>query len=369
MSTFPTPTPTEVLHSLTLLRSADPLARLQGIKTLRLVHGDPRVRQVFEYLYEQDPAPAVRQAAWQALQEGAPTIPAPKPHVGETADAALAPVALASDTMNPSPSSQKAQPYVRAPRRPAPPPSDGPFLLDPTNRKLISEERQRIAAQKKRGRGAFWLAAIVFLLMGVLWALVLPQIRDAYRLDHHGAQAEGTVTALEARDGDYLLRYAYSVRQGESETPYDGEQSITESAYRQMRVGDPVRVTFWLDNPTLSRTEADDPSLETRDRLILGASALAVLALAFLSLGMVQRQAWLRRRRRILPGQIVSCEGTTDPDGDYKVKIRYRFRTPRGQVITAQTSQIRNDLRRKPLPRPGTAVAVYYRNAHAYRLL
>ena len=106
-----------------------------------------------------------------------------------------------------------------------------------------------------------------------------------------------------------------------------------------------------------------------RDRLVFGASALAVLALMFLSLGMVQRQAWLRRRRRILPGQIVACTGHVDADGDYKVKIRYRFRTPRGQIITAQTSQIRNDLRRKALPRPGTAVAVYYRNARAYRLL
>ncbi len=274
--------------------------------------------------------------------------------------------------MNPTSSPKKAQPQDRArvnQRRAAPPPDDGPFLLDPANRKLIAEERQRIAAQKKRGRSTFLLAAIVFLVMGVLWALALPQIRDWYRLDRHSAQAEGTITALEARDGHYTLHYTFSVRQSEAETVHEGQQEINEADYRRLRVGETVRVTFWLEDPNLSRTELDDPSLGMRDRLIFAAAALAVLALMFLSLGMVQRQAWLRRRRRILPGQIVACEGQVDADGDYKIKIRYRFRTPRGQIITAQTRQIRNDLRRKPLPRAGTAVAVYYRNAHAYRLL
>ncbi len=370
MSTLPTPTPTEILHSLALLRSADPSARLRGVKTLRWVRGDPRVQQVFEHLYEQDPAPAVRQAAWQALQESAPTIPAPKPHASTAVSAAYAPELPASDPMKKSPSSQKAPSTARAGQKNAAlPPNDGPFLLEPTNRKLISEERQRIIAQKKRGRGAFGLAAMVFLVMGVLWALVLPDIRDWYRLEHGGAQADGTITALEARDGGYVLRYTFSVRQNEAETVYEEQQETSENVYRRLHVDDPLRVTFWLNDPALSHADADDPSLETRDRLIFGASALAVLALMFLSLGMVQRQAWLRRRRRILPGQIVTCEGQTDADGDYKVKIRYRFRTPHGLAITAQTSQIRNDLRHKPLPDAGTAVAVYYRNAHAYRLL
>ncbi len=370
MSTFSTPTPTEILHSLTLLRSADPAARLRGIRTLRQVRDDPRVQQVFEYLYQQDPAPAVRQAAWQALRESAPAIPAPKPHAGHAVPSARGPEALASDAMNPSASPQKKMAKSRSNRRRSAPPSDeGPFLLDPANRKLIAEERERIATQKKRGRSAFLLAAVVFLIMGVLWALALPQIRDWYRLDRNGAQAEGTITALERRGGEYVVHYTFNVRQGETESTYEGQQQVTEADWRQAAEGDPVRVTFWLDDPTLSRIDADDPSLAMRDRLILGASALAVLALMFLSLGMVQRQAWLRRRRRILPGQIVACTGSVDADGDYKVKIRYRFRTPQGQLITAQTSQIRNDLRRKALPRPGTAVAVYYRNAHAYRLL
>ncbi len=369
MSLHPPPTPTEILHSLALLRSADPAARLQGLRTLRKVRDDPRVRQVFEHLYQQDPAPAVRQAAWQALQESAPTVPAPKPQKSTAKPPARAPEPSMSDAMNPTHASQKAASRARTGRRGAAPPEDGPFLLDPSNRKLINEERQRLAAQKKRGRSAFLLAALVFLVMGVLWALALPQMRDAYRLDRHSARAEGTVVALEPRDGSYVMRYTFPVRQGEAETLYQGEQTIAEADYRRLQTGESVQVTFWLEDPTLSRTEVDDPSLEMRDRLIFAASALAVLALLFLSLGMVQRQAWLRRKRRILPGQIVACEGQVDADGDFKVKVRYRFRTPRGQVITAQTSQIRNDLRRKPLPRPGTAVAVYYRNAHAYRLL
>jgi hypothetical protein len=58
-----------------------------------------------------------------------------------------------------------------------------------------------------------------------------------------------------------------------------------------------------------------------------------------------------------------------DDDGDYKILLNYRFRTPTDKVLTGEVRQIRNDLRQTPLPVPGTPVAVFYRNPRSYRLL
>jgi hypothetical protein len=76
------------------------------------------------------------------------------------------------------------------------------------------------------------------------------------------------------------------------------------------------------------------------------------------------------RGKRMLRGEIVSCTGQTDRDGDFTVKIRYRFRSPAsGTTLTAHSSQVRNDLKGATLPGSGTPVAIYYVSDKSYRLL
>ena len=83
--------------------------------------------------------------------------------------------------------------------------------------------------------------------------------------------------------------------------------------------------------------------------------------------GFVQRQR--RPVRHVIKGQLVACSGKVDDDGDFALKLRYRFRSPSGQILTGQTSQIRNDLKGAKLPKPGTRIAVYYRSDQSYLLL
>jgi hypothetical protein len=109
---------------------------------------------------------------------------------------------------------------------------------------------------------------------------------------------------------------------------------------------------------------ADHP----KDKLIITAVALTVAVVALLMLGVIRRQGGLLRRR-LLRGQVVECTGRVDDDGDYKILLHYRFRTPTDKVLTGEVRQIRNDLRQTPLPVPGTPVAVFYRNPRSYRLL
>lgn len=68
-----------IKRSLRLLRSDDPQQRMKGIGGLAALHDDLRVSQVFERLYESDPDPRVRRAAWYALYQNGPSVPAPRP--------------------------------------------------------------------------------------------------------------------------------------------------------------------------------------------------------------------------------------------------------------------------------------------------
>jgi hypothetical protein len=104
------------------------------------------------------------------------------------------------------------------------------------------------------------------------------------------------------------------------------------------------------------------------DHLIITAAALSGAVIALLILGTIRRRGGLRNRR-VLRGQIVECNGRLDDDGDFKIMLHYRFRTPADRELTGQVRQIRNDLRQKPLPRPGTPVAVFYRSARSHWLL
>ena len=77
MSAPQTPSSTDLLRSLRLIRSAAPEDRKRGIALLSKVHDDPRVNQVLERLYQDDPDPGVRDIAWQALQLLDPSVPHP----------------------------------------------------------------------------------------------------------------------------------------------------------------------------------------------------------------------------------------------------------------------------------------------------
>jgi hypothetical protein len=268
MSETKTSTSTDLLRSLRLIRSAAPDDRRTGIAVLSAVSDDPRVIQVFEHLYETDPDPSVREAAWRALRRTGPSVPAPGP--------ALA----APSGRNPGPAARP-----RTASAPVSRPSAGRalFLLNPANAAFVAREIKRIDSQKKRGRTALWLAVIVLLVVGMMWAFILD-----------------------------------------------------------------------TENPD--------------DHLVMTAAALSVAVVALLLLGLIRRRGGLRNRR-MLRGQIVECSGRLDDDGDFKIKLDYRFRTPADKVLSGQARQIRNDLRKKPLPTPGTPVAVYYRNDRSHRLL
>ncbi len=394
MSTISTPSSTDILRSLRLLRSTEPLERARGISILGHVTDDPRIQQVFEHLYESDPDPRVRHAAWQALHQSGPAVPAPGPVTvsrSVTAPQPVTPPERPSTPVRPNSSNEseaamgtsgrKSNPAGRksAPRRQSSPrrrssrgrSSSGTstFLFDPSNIHIISEEREQRTKQKRSGRAALWMAVLSLLVMLLLGSLVWSDMRDWNRL-RDGETGYAAITELSADKVVYT--FEVTAEDGTTEA-YEGNQAITATGYDDLVIlqeaGDPVEITYWPDDPNVSETLEDNPDHDQRDRLAVATLVMIIVALLFVSLGMVQRQIG-RKPLQVLPGQVVECTGQADADGDFKFKLRYAFKSPRtDQVITAQRTAIRNDLRGQPLPAPGTRVAVHYRSDRNYTLL
>ncbi len=352
----------EVLRSLRLLRSPDPEDRKRAIRFLSTMRSDPRVQQVFEHMYKKDPDPSVRQLAWRAMWPSDPSVPAPAPRQ-EAPPPAPAPVPIPADLAPPPP---LARPAARRPAR-LRRAWRQPFLLNPSNAPLVEQERARRAKRKKTARWTFRLGALLLLLMAVLWGALVPEWVRWFQFERDGVTVAGMVAEREQRGDDrYIVRYRYSV--GDEE--YAGEQRVTESAYDTLADGAAVSVRVLPDDPADARLDADGPEDQFRNWLTAVVAGLTLAALLMLLSAVLRR----RRALRIVPpavltGQVIACEGALDDDGDFKVKVRFRFCAPQGQALTGQARQIRNDLRDRPLPPTGAPVAVYYRHEQSYRLL
>lgn len=358
MSDSQTPTSKDVLDSLDLLRSDNPADRQRAIAILAPLREDPRVQQVFDHLYENDPDPHIRDLAWRAINQSGPSIPAP-------VQAPPAPVLQTQEAQ------AVAAPRARL-RMKGSDSSRSLFLLNPANAGFLARESKR--QRPRRVAGCLWLLlglalAVVALLLAV-W--IAPDWYDWYRLERDGVEVEGIVTGRRVADEvgrgeDHYLRYSFTVPLVALEgLEVEDAQAVTSRDYAALEDGDPVKVTYLLDDPDVSRIAQDDPLEE--DRYWMTALLVALVALTFIALGM----AFRRRKRnaaRLIKGQVVACTGMPDSEGDFMLKLRYRFHSPEGNVIVRQATQIRNDLKSTRLPEPGTPVAIYYRNDRSYRIL
>jgi hypothetical protein len=344
----------ELLRSLQLLRSADPEDRKRAIRFLSTVQDDPRVLQVLEHLYEKDPDPGVRQLAWRAIQLTDPSVPAPV--------------------------QRQAAPAPTPPPRTAPPPPPRmmragrehwvwrePFLLNPSNAPLVEQERERRARRRKVGRWTFVAGALLLLIVAVLWGVLVPFWVRWLDYERNGVNVPGVVQErIQAGDNDYRVRYRYTVNNAD----YEGEQRVTREEFDRLAEGAPVTVIVLPDDPASPWLVANTPEGWLRNWLTALVVALTLLALLLLLSAILRRRRALRiEAPAILTGQLLACEGAVDDDGDFKVRVSFRFRSPSGQTLTGQARQIRNDLRTRPLPPAGAPVAIYYRHDRSYRML
>jgi len=342
----------DTLHSLQLLRSADPADRQRGIEGLIHVAGDPRVLQVFEYLYEKDPDPDVRDAVWRVLSQQGPSVPAPAP-------------------------AERAAPARRRTKAPAP---RRAFLLNPANRVLAG--RYLTEGPTPARRGSRLIGAIVGALLlaaGFLAGLAAPAWYDWYRLREDGARAEAAITGLIApldpdADAPYAAAYQFRVSDapGSDAPDFFGEQRISADLHRWLAEArsQTLPVVYLPADPSVSRLDIVSPDDTRRERLAVLAGGAIVIAL------LVSLIDWIAQlpnkgalRGRLVRGQIVAAQSVTSKKNGPRLTVRFRFRSPKGRVITSEATRARSDLRSSAVPSPGTPVMIEYHSDRRFRLL
>lgn len=328
----------DIRHSLDLIRSSRPKDRTRGIAILSQMKNDPRVIQVFQILYRDDPDPEVRAAAWNALNPQGASVPLP---------AAVE-----------QPTSAR--------------PAHELFLADPANARLVA----RLAAHHTRlsckSRRIVWaMVGLALLLAGVFWGLVLPDWWRWYQLGEKGVTTRAVVTNLQERgNGRHVVIYRFTTGNPEdADAPtYSGEWRATLGEFRKLEEDELIPVVYLPSDPSMSRLDLRSPDNTRRLRRSLAAIALTLLAV-FLMLYDTYRRRRASLSNRLIRGEVVSCRGQMDPEGTYHIKLRYRFSTPNGQPISGQMTRTRNDLKNGSLPPAGTPLAVYYKGPRSYRVL
>jgi hypothetical protein len=365
MSQTIAPSQADILKGLEWLRSDDPEARARGIEVLCNVRDDPRIFKVFEHLYEHDPDLRVRQVAWHALKGTEPSVPAPvpkpepAPELDSAAEAVVAaPVAEAVTPPAADPPAAPAQPVAH--------PANELFLLKPSHEAVVVR-LQNTKRRKRSGLGLLVLAIVIALVAVVLALGVVPDLVDDYRLDQSGITVEGSITALSVVGDDYRVFYQFDTAHELEATTRHDDRPVTEVAYNDLSVDDRVLITYWPEDPALSRIDAPDPADIQRNRQLIAAAALGVLALLALGLSLNRRSA--ARRWRVVKGQIVACKVAVEGK-QYTVCVRYRVKSPEsGKSLDGKTCRVRNDLRDTTLPAAGTPVAVHYRHDRVHHML
>jgi hypothetical protein len=73
-----------------------------------------------------------------------------------------------------------------------------------------------------------------------------------------------------------------------------------------------------------------------------------------------EKQERLRSAGMILKAELIKAKEDASEDSRYNIRCEYRFTSPRGTVLTGNTSGLRRDIKKTDYPPPGTPMLVVY---------
>lgn len=215
------------------------------------------------------------------------------------------------------------------------------------------------------GNGGLVLVFFGLFFLLILGPFALNDITSANERNSSGRIATATITNRRISRGkstSYYLSYQFTTH---TERTIQREEGVNSSLYNQSPVGTALQVVYAENNPTNARLV-----LNSKNDLWIGmlVGGLFILPMVIGGLMMYQRVRRLNRHGMLLPGQLVSCKGSSGKNG-YTVTARYQFRTPEGPYLTGSSSSQRSDLRRTALPQNGTPVIVVWDGRKLHRML
>lgn len=244
----------------------------------------------------------------------------------------------------------------------------GLFVLNRANRKFVYGQRKRIGSS----RIIFLIAAIILVICAAIVISTSGTAGQLRQIEDTGTKVGGIVTDGHSVRGSrgsvsYYITYRYNV----DGVSYDQQQRVGSSTYNGLYIGDEVTVRYLPDSPSvsaLSGDNVDNTILAENDVMALVAIIVGGIFIAAL-LWTDRRNRALSHRGQLLPGEIISATGRRGSKGAFNVTLHYRFRTPSGEISEKKSTANRPDLRKMPLPPPGTPVLVLYVHDRFLRLM
>ncbi|MFC2038015.1 DUF3592 domain-containing protein [Chloroflexota bacterium] len=183
------------------------------------------------------------------------------------------------------------------------------------------------------------------------------------------SESQGQVLGrrMESDEGaTYFVTYRFVV----DDRVHTVENSVSKATYHSVEEGQSLTVRYAQRDRTITTIEPGRVGgLLAMTGFCLARNGI-VLWVTRPVVGEIFRRRKLARRGQRLAGEIIRCSGYKDSGGDFTVTVRFGFHSPQtGTRIEGKDSQIRKDLKGKPLPAPGTAVHVLYLDDETYMVL
>jgi hypothetical protein len=242
------------------------------------------------------------------------------------------------------------------------------FFFEPKSAAFVRGETDKLPTGSS---GCILLFMIPFVLAGLLiLGLTAREWVRTFALSTNSAETYGTFESKERDDSDDTTSYSVTYRFAVDDQVYVVEESVKYELYASADNGESLLVRYAMQDPNIASIK---PVSFVRP-LVLTAFCLVwcglVFGLTLFSLRKLRRRRRLAREGGLTDGELVYCSGYEDSDGDFHLKTQIRFRSPQTGVWLRETySPLRNDLKGKPLPRPGTPIHVIYIDDNTFEAL
>lgn len=224
------------------------------------------------------------------------------------------------------------------------------------------------------------LVAFVFTGIAVSYALVsvLGSLRRNADLNGIAQPAQAVVIdrriTSEGRTGSvqrYYLTYQFAIQPPDQPgVVYRRETETDLKGYTRFKIGSPLLIKYLPSDPNQSTIfEADFYPIEYDFYALMTLTPIILLVITLVwAIWVSVRNIRYERFGRVIKGEIISCFGKNIA-GRFTLVIEYKFPTPEKAALKGKFSREREDLRDKPLPKPGDPVAVLYVGKRTFRLL
>jgi hypothetical protein len=211
------------------------------------------------------------------------------------------------------------------------------------------------------------LPFLAFGLVMMVWGF--DYLQDDRRLSRDGVVTQGRMVEQRiSEDSEGVTRY-YITYTFVADTEYQRQQAVDRDLYNRYEYGAPVDIVYLASDPMQSRINGTSST-----EVILLAFGfcwtLVMLIILYFPLSNFRAERNLSKYGTTIEGEVIQAEAHTDSDGDYTVKVTYRYHSPhKNKTITRTHSFTHNAARNRPLPTAGQAISILYYRDNQQRLL